>query len=228
MSERVISPAIHRALAEASRIRILEELRSQDLDVPTLAERMGLHVNTIRAHMEVLTEAGMVVSRPQRLPGRGRPRVVYSLVRGAVDGPEDGYKMLAKVLAGHLAVTNRKPAAAAEAAGRAWGRDMTRSEEAVASADEARGRLVDMLADLGFAPEPSETGGGHEVLLHRCPFQEAVEENQEVVCAVHLGLLRGALREMGAPIDATELLPLVKPSLCIARLGPPQAAEVER
>lgn len=207
----------HRALAEASRIRILEELRSEDLDAPTLAERLGLHVNTVRGHVDVLAAAGMVTRTPVRRPGRGRPRVVYSLVPGTLNGPDDGYKMLAKVLAGYLAGASRNPARAAESAGEVWGLSVSSSPPA-ASAAEATARLVRLLHGLGFAPEPAERDGRSEILLHRCPFREAVDVNQEVVCAVHLGLMRGALRHLGGQIQATELRPLVGPSLCVAEL----------
>jgi len=32
-------------------------------------------------------------------------------------------------------------------------------------------------------------------------------------------LMRGALRELGAPFDAISLEPFVKPALCLANLG---------
>ncbi|HEY8951402.1 MAG TPA: hypothetical protein VIP78_02435, partial [Candidatus Dormibacteraeota bacterium] len=57
------------------------------------------------------------------------------------------------------------------------------------------------------------------ILLHRCPFREVAESNQQVVCAVHLGMLKGALTEMGAPLEATRLDPFVEPTLCVAHLG---------
>ena len=76
-----------------------------------------------------------------------------------------------------------------------------------------------MFADLGFAPEASESQGRPQILLHPCRFREAVDANQEVVCSVHLGLLRRALGELGAPLDATDLKPFVEPSLCVADLG---------
>jgi predicted ArsR family transcriptional regulator len=44
------------------------------------------------------------------------------------------------------------------------------------------------------------------------------ESNQRVVCAVHLGMLKGALAEMGAPLQATRLEPFVEPTLCVAHL----------
>ena len=54
--------------------------------------------------------------------------------------------------------------------------------------------------------------------MHRCPFRDLAEEHGDVVCSVHLGLIRGALA-VGAPVTATRLEPFVEPSLCRARLG---------
>ena len=59
------------------------------------------------------------------------------------------------------------------------------------------------LDDIGFAPEPVTAGRQRRILLHHCPFREAAEEHREVVCTIHLGLMRGLLAELDAPIDAT-------------------------
>jgi len=39
-----------------------------------------------------------------------------------------------------------------------------------------------------------------------------------VICSLHLGLMRGALERMRAPVTADRLDPFVEPSLCVARL----------
>ena len=39
-----------------------------------------------------------------------------------------------------------------------------------------------------------------------------------MTCALHLGLMRGALARMRAPVTADRLDPFVEPSLCVARL----------
>jgi predicted ArsR family transcriptional regulator len=82
----------------------------------------------------------------------------------------------------------------------------------------AADRVVDLLEEHGFEPE-RENGN---VLMHRCPFRDLAAEHGDVVCSVHLGLIRGALAEIGAPVTATRLEPFVEPSLCRARLGKPE------
>lgn len=212
---------MHRALADASRVRILEELGQGPLDVPELAGRLGLHPNTIRSHLDILGRAGMVTSSPEKRSRPGRPRVVYEAVPGNQASTEGGYRLLAKILTSYLAGVSPDAAQAAEEAGAAWGRYLVERPPPFAklSPQEATAKAVKLLADLGFSPETADAEGDRRILLHRCPFQEAVETNQEVVCSVHLGLLRGALQEMGAPIEATRLDPLVGPSLCVAHLA---------
>ncbi len=52
-----------------------------------------------------------------------------------------------------------------------------------------------------------------------CPFVELARRHQEVVCPIHLGLIRGALAELGATTSATKLEPFVRADLCVAHLA---------
>ena len=221
MAADVGSFGMHRALADASRVRILDELREGPLDVPALADRIGLHPSTIRSHLDILSQAGMVTGGPEQRSRPGRPRILYQLVSGEPAPADGGYRLLAKILTSYLAGVSPEPAQAAEEAGSAWGRYLAERPPPFAklSPEEATAKTVKLLADLGFSPEAVESEGERRILLHRCPFREAVETNQEVVCSVHLGLLKGALQEMGSPLEATKLEPLVTPSLCVAHLA---------
>ncbi len=210
----------HRALSDVSRFRILEELRTRGrLDSRELGRLLGLHPNTIRSHVEQLIEAGLVRETLAPAAGRGRPRVLYEAVVDPVIPNESGYRLLAQILASYLA-TIEQPQVVAEGAGRAWGRYLTERPQPFAkvSAEEATEKVVRLFTDLGFMPEAVENPGGRKILLHRCPFRQVAESNQSVVCAVHMGMLKGALAEMGAPLEATRLLPFVEPALCVAHL----------
>jgi predicted ArsR family transcriptional regulator len=44
------------------------------------------------------------------------------------------------------------------------------------------------------------------------------EKHTDVVCAIHLGLMQGALEELRAPVETTSLEPFVTPRLCVAHL----------
>ena len=63
----------------------------------------------------------------------------------------------------------------------------------------------------GFAPEHE---GDEQVRLTRCPLLEAAHRHPEVVCGVHLGIVRGALEEYGADPEGSDLLPFAEPGAC--------------
>ena len=210
----------HKALGDISRFRILEELRGQGpLDSRELGRLVGLHPNTVRSHADQLVEAGLVRTVTASASGRGRPRVLYEAMADSAPPAQGGYRLLAQILASYLASTDQ-PQKGAEGAGRAWGRYLTETAQPFAeiSASEATEKIVVLFTELGFMPEAVEEANETKVLLHRCPFREVAESNQEVVCSVHLGMLRGALAEMGAPMEAVGLEPFVEPTLCVAHL----------
>lgn len=69
----------------------------------------------------------------------------------------------------------------------------------------------------------SEGGGGdgapRRIRLRHCPFLELAEERGELVCSLHLGLMQGALAELGAPLTATGLEPFATADSCLAHLA---------
>jgi predicted ArsR family transcriptional regulator len=54
--------------------------------------------------------------------------------------------------------------------------------------------------------------------MRRCPFHSLAEQHPEVVCAVHRGLISGALDELGSRLEVDGLDVFVEPDLCIAHL----------
>src|SRR5450759_1851937 len=145
-----ISIKTHKALADVSRLRILEELRGQGaLDSRELGRLVGLHPNTVRWHVDQLIEAGLVRAVSTPASGRGRPRVLYEAI---VDAPvhESGYRLLAQILASYLATTDQ-PQAGAESAGRAWGSYLTEKPQPFTdiSDDEATYKVVDIFKERG-------------------------------------------------------------------------------
>ena len=206
-----------RALADERRAQLVEELRGgrDGLDAQELAQRLGIHPNTVRWHLGVLADAGAVSSRPAAPSARGRPRILYRLAPSAA-GRHDEYRLLAAILSGTLAEGERGPERA-EAAGRAWGRYLVERPLPLArlsdvDAVEQVGALLD---DQGFAPEVAPD----QIRMRRCPFHELAETQPEIVCAVHRGLIDGAFAELGAPLGVEELDVFVEPDLCVARLA---------
>ena len=181
------------------------------LDVPELATRLGLHPNTVRWHLGALADAGRVSSAPVPHAGRGRPRIVYRLEPERLPGTSDEYRLLATVLSGAV-----ESPAAAERAGHAWGRYLVPRPLPLVSVDDAAARttVTALLAEQGFSPETGE----HEIRMRRCPFHDLAESHPEIVCAVHKGLIDGALEELGSDLRIDGLDVFVEPDLCVARL----------
>lgn len=209
--------ARHRALAHPRRVQVLELLRAarDGLDVTELARRSGLHPNTIRAHLDKLTAAELVVGVPVRDGGRGRPSIRYR----ATEPDEDGYRLLSSMLATALSTGDHDgPAPAAEAAGRRWGQQLTQVPDPEATAEQqlTAPEAVTVLFDrLGFAP----AGDGDRIVLHACPYRDLAEQHPDVICGLHLGLLRGALDVHGTSGDHAWLDPFVTPTRCVAGLA---------
>lgn len=217
---------LHRALASPVRRRVLELLTDAGpLDAHELADHVDLHLNTVRGHLNVLEDAGLVTSSPERRDRPGRPRLLYRATEST--RPEDdrsSYRFLAEVLASQLSVTSDDPAAAGEAAGAAWGRYLveTPSPSTRVSTEAALAHVTELLAELGFAPERDHADpNAPRVLLHHCPFLDVAREHQDVVCSIHLGIMRGVLVELGADVEVTDLLPFVEPDRCVAHLRTP-------
>ena len=206
-----------------SRADVLDMLRAADgpLGVREVAQRMGLHPNTARFHLEALVEAALAVRKTEDRETPGRPRIGY---RAVADGPAGRrrYQLLAEMLTSLIAGTMPEPGRAAEEAGREWGAYLAEQPPPYQrlTTAEAVAKLAAIMAELGFAPQV-EAGNGDEeyrLCLRRCPFREVAERHQDVICSLHLGLMRGALAKMRAPITADRLDPFVEPSLCVARL----------
>jgi predicted ArsR family transcriptional regulator len=213
-----------------SREHVLELLRDTEgpLTAAEVADRCALHPNTARFHLDALVEAGLAARG--RGPGRGlhapgRPAVGYRAAGAAQPGAPSGerrYRLLAQMLAGLVTDLADDPALNAERAGREWGEYLAEPSppHREPSAADALTRLTELLASIGFAPQvqPGKAPDAAEMLLCECPFREVAREHQAVVCSLHLGLIRGSLDRMRAPLAADRLDVFPEPGLCRAHL----------
>jgi predicted ArsR family transcriptional regulator len=206
--------------AGATRLRILQTLRQtpEGRGVQELAEQLGLHVNTVRFHLDRLVAEGVVARQVEERSEPGRPRLAFSAVSRS---GKRSYRLLAQILASFVSGAMPDAVTAATGAGRAWGHYLTERPPPYRRTDdeESVSELLRILGDIGFVPELVQSGERREIWLRHCPFREVAEAHLDVVCAVHLGLMQGALAEMRAPLTAERLEPFVEPSLCVARLG---------
>ncbi len=209
----------YRALAEPTRrhlLRVLDEA-GEPQDVRTLAGRIGVHENTARKHLEMLRRAGLVTRHPEARPRRGRPRMLYEATPSR--SPDfEGYRFLTEILAGYMETALDDPAAAAEEAGRVWGRFLVERPLPFARLGMAETieRIVTALMRLGFDPDAREGDSRVVIELHDCPFRDLARTRGTVICSVHRGILRGMAEELGGTVEVADFRPFVEPSLCVA------------
>jgi predicted ArsR family transcriptional regulator len=180
------------ALAQPTRARLFALLTELSRPAPTeeLAERLGLHPNGVRAHLERLEQVGLISRRRERLP-RGRPRDSWKVNPDAQPGgdPPTGYAQLARWLLRSL-VSESADARDVEATGREIGRELALRSSDVAGEQ----RMHEVLTALGFQPRREPVAGDRLTYrLRNCPYREAVRERQSMVCGLHRGITQGLL-----------------------------------
>ncbi len=213
--------------------------RDVGLSAPDIAERLGLHVTTVRFHLDQLLASGEVVpGRAVAVAGRrGRPARTYAAAVGPLQGARDdrAYRMLAELLTDLCGDRGDGGLVTPEQAGRRWAERHTRTTlpsrvpdhpRPSASASEWIGRVgqvVEFLTEWGYDLTVHIVGGGRaaEIELAHCPFAEMARTREEVVCGIHRGLVGGALEVLGEEGTRVGLDPFVTPHLCRVRLTSP-------
>lgn len=207
--------------------RVLAALAEQVGPVTTndLVDVVGLHANTVRAHLQELTAAGLVTMETLPPAGRGRPAHQYSItdqgraVPRVNDPAFAEYRGLTTAFATHLAARSDDPSDEARDIGRAWGRHLATEEQATTEEEtggaDPTSLVIRLLARLGFTPVPPAAATPDEgIALRTCPLLELAEEMPEVICQVHQGLVEGALEQYGSGATGVDLQPFVEPGAC--------------
>lgn len=209
-----IDTSRNRALGSTSRVELLRLIRDEPgLTAADLAERTGLHLNTARAHLDRLVDAGVVVKARASAGGPGRPAWRYKAV--ADDPAPAPYRSLAAALLDNLATSGPDRQALVGRVGERWGRSLA----AGTPADKPVGAVLTVLSGLGFSPavQPTDEGAATVVHLHTCPFLDLVGQNPDAMCGLHAGVVRGVLQQADAA-DDVELEPFGAPTACVVRL----------
>lgn len=191
-----------KALGDNTRYAIYLELARSPVPLATadVAETLGLHVNTVRPHLERMREVGLLDVQSDNRGAVGRPQHRYSLAAGApslgLEPPT--FPVLARML---LSAAARAGASSEDAV------DAGREQGAVdAAASESRRpcleALIDELDRLGFDPTiavEDELDGTAPVTIAfaHCPFRELAEANPDLVCGLHRGLVEGFVQAAG-------------------------------
>jgi predicted ArsR family transcriptional regulator len=202
------------------RERVLRMVREHGgaVDAVELASQIGLHVTTVRFHLDALCDDGLIVRTRLNRPSAGRPRTGYLAVEERLD-----YRVLADLLAMELGQSEETRARRAEHAGQKWAARIPASPgigtdpgkgtpEGIANdaLDQVAVHATVVFTRMGFAPElipatkppppvpaDSDSTAGRErtIRLHACPVRDLARSHPEVVCGVHRGLLQGLLSD---------------------------------
>ncbi|RNE64096.1 helix-turn-helix transcriptional regulator [Cryobacterium tepidiphilum] len=225
---RRIEPAANLATPVAGmRGRVLDTVLQSvgPIDAAGVAAQLGLHVTTVRFHLDQLERAVLIRRSVERVGSRGRPRVVFAPAPSArVEGAQ---RDLTDALVSALSDDADGGRGRAIRAGEAWSEQFEPTLTEAAAEGGAAASLVALLDTLGFDPQLSTVEEAavedraasleatRSIELHACPFRDAARRKPGVVCSVHLGLLRGASRALGHDPDDTGLRPFVEPELCV-------------
>jgi predicted ArsR family transcriptional regulator len=179
-------------LAQPTRARLFALLGELGRPAGTveLADRLGLHPNGVRIHLERMERTGLV-ARARDRQARGRPRDTWTLAADARPGgrPPSAYADLGRWLARAIG-PGKNRLRGMESAGRRIGRELA-PQDASAPAEQ---RMHDALVALGFQPKRETAAAGTlSYRLCNCPYREAARESPQVICTLHRGITRGLL-----------------------------------
>lgn len=210
-------------VASARRSEVLRLLRDAPgpMGISDIADRMGVHPNTVRFHLDTLVESGQVERAAAAPRTTGRPPLRYLPVRTMDPTGPRRYDLLGELLLDALATVPDAGARAVEA-GRAWGRRQALASTSVQGAhpsgDPVTG-LLELLDAADFAPELRRDRGQQQIALGNCPFLELARTGSAIVCSIHLGLMQGALGAWRSPETVERLEPFAEPDRCLAHLA---------
>ncbi len=189
-----------------------------------IARVLGQHVTTTRFHLDLMVEAGLATSWSETRASVGRPRKLYAVgPRGSsTEDSRSSWHALAALLA--RAWPGAHGAVLAERAGYDWARAFVRELPPEGADPQERLHqdvvaMAEVLSEWGYLPVVSPTPGGVDIEIRDCPFRALAQEQTDVVCAVHRGLMRGSLERLGSPAYV-ELIPFFEPERCRASLRP--------
>lgn len=157
--------------------------------VAELVEATQLHSNTVREHLQRLIDGGHIVAHTEQRTVRGRPRTLFS----AIDGTTPLSSPIAKQKARDAAARGdlmRKVMPWTNTSGLAHGSATLHQIDA----------LIDHLHESGLDPIVDERA--LSIDLRPCPHATAEPAHRALVCAAHLGIMRGVLAEAGGPLEA--------------------------
>lgn len=191
-----------RGLTQPSRLRLMAEIQAKPgLLLRELAERTGLHENTVRDHLVVLEAEGLLTRQTRHAGTRGRPPESYHPVDRAESNVEAVRRVQQAAQHGDLLRRMNVDTATPRL-----------DDDALHQIDA----LYEHLDDSGFQPQLDDE---LRIDLIPCPYSTLVDSDQELVCRVHARLISDTLSQVPGPVELTLLEPRLTHELCRVHLG---------
>lgn len=168
-------------LLGATKQGILHHLQEGPATAQALADKLGVQVSAVRAHLDALEGQGLLHARFRRA-GVGRPRKVYELTEGAQElFPRRYHLMLTRLLERIVEKEGRGYAARllVEVA-----RDMAEELEVPrdGTPQQRAEALAQALHKMGFDASIQQTDEGLVLVRRNCIFLDAAREHHDLVC----------------------------------------------
>jgi len=185
---------LFKTLGDNTRYAIYLELArsATPLSTAEIADTTGLHMNTVRPHLERMRDVGLLEVRPDSSGSVGRPQKLYFV---AEDAPSLGLEpplmpMLAQMLLS-VAVDSGAQTETVLAAGRQAGTKLSHQHSGGCCSEA----MMSALVRLGFDPASATEDDRTAVAFGNCPFAELAESEPQVICALHQGVMEGFAAE---------------------------------
>ncbi|MEV7633581.1 helix-turn-helix domain-containing protein [Microbacterium sp. NPDC089318] len=191
----------YRGLTQPNRLRLLRAVQSHPgLRVVELAEMCAMPRNTVRDHLRVLVQEGLVREERLHVGSRGRPPIAYHCVRDADANPAarrrvDGARRRGALL---RAVTASTTGDSSELGG--------------GDADAQLDVLYEHLDDAGLSPVLDESALRFE--MAPCRYRGMIAQDQATVCGMHARLVRDTLAQVDGPLEVERLEPFLTDNSC--------------
>lgn len=174
--------------------------------IRALADRVGLHVNTVREHLLTLEREGFVYREVRPTGTRGRPPEGFWPVT------DPGQNAAAQRRVDQAREHGRANRRAVRGRGRPG-----EAPEPDRPEQEQLDLLYDHLADSGL--QPTVDGRRQRAWMVPCPFHRIVADDQSLACRVHAQVMRDLLGQVPGPLRLESLQPYVTERSCLAQLS---------
>lgn len=186
-----------RGLTQPRRLQLLHAIQqTPGRSAGELAEQCGIPLNTVRDHVRVLEDEGLICSETLVLGKRGRPPVVFHPVHDTASSAVARARVAGAISRGRML------------------RAMSCETPHELEADVLRqvDVLYEHLDDAGLNPVVDERALRFD--LTPCQYHDLLVADQELVCGVHAQLVRDVLRHSDGPLEVKLLEPFVTSHTC--------------